>query len=139
METRPIETYVYLAGPIANCSDSECSDWRKYLTDGLPGRIILDPMVRDFRGIEGNHTDEIVEGDKKDIANCDVLIANVWQISAGTMMELLFAYDQGLYTIVIVPEGSRVSPWIRYHASCIVNTFDEAIAEVELLEASYYA
>lgn len=125
-------TKVYLAGPINGCSDDECSDWRSYIGDRLKGNDfeMVDPMRRDFRGIEGDHTAEIVEGDKFDIRHSDVFVANAWQVSAGTSMEIMYAYRDGLAPIIIIPKGNKVSPWIRYHSHVIVNTLDEAIQEI---------
>ena len=41
---------IYLAGPMAGCSDEECNDWRDYITENLKEEfIILSPMVRDYR------------------------------------------------------------------------------------------
>ena len=127
-----IKDKVYLAGPVNGCDDNECKDWRAYVSGKLDKKRfrMVDPMRRDFRGVGGDHTREIVEGDKKDIRDCDIFVANVWQISAGTMMELLYAWKDGCFTIAIIPEGKKVSPWIRYHATKIVKTLDEAIKEI---------
>ena len=38
---------VYLCGPIQDCTDSECKDWRIAATAKFPHS--LDPMRRDYR------------------------------------------------------------------------------------------
>ena len=52
----------YLAGPIANCTDRECNDWRESVTDLLCmiNFGVLNPMRRDYRGRELEHINEIV-------------------------------------------------------------------------------
>ena len=41
---------IYLAGPMAGCSDSEANDWRDYVTEKLQNDFnILSPMRRDYR------------------------------------------------------------------------------------------
>src|SRR5512135_812368 len=86
---------VYLAGPIDGCSQEECSDWREKMKQELPDVEFLDPMRRQFEGYDyktgkwNNKLDEqvieeVVEGDKMDILNSDVVIANCWKIGVGT-------------------------------------------------------
>ena len=50
-------------------------------------------------------------------------------------MEILYAYDQGKTIILVVPEGQRVSPWLRYHSDAIVPTLTEAARQVAVEEA----
>jgi len=42
---------VYLAGPIHDLPDDKCKDWREYAKEKLECET-LDPMRRDFRGME---------------------------------------------------------------------------------------
>lgn len=116
---------VYLAGPIFQCSDAEAKDWRFTVASRRPQHVYLDPMSRDYRGREDDCAAEIVEGDKADIRSCDTVIANIAVPSAGTLMEVLYAYEQAKRVIAVVP--GRVSPWIRYHATEVVPSLEEAI------------
>ena len=124
-------TTIYLAGPINGCTDDEASGWRKKFMEMLPnGKYkFLDPMRRDFRGKEDESVDEIVWGDLADIDNSDVFLAYCWQPSWGTAMEIHYAYAQTehpLSVVLVVPEGSRISPWLRYHSDHIVSTLEDA-------------
>lgn len=124
---------VYLGGPIAGCSDGEASDWRNALKQDkvhfMRGVDFLDPMQRDFRGIEGDHTNEIVDLDKRDIRSSDVLLMYAPKPSVGTSMEILYAFEVAeTPCVVVVPEGAPCSPWIKRHATKIVKTIDEAMA-----------
>jgi nucleoside 2-deoxyribosyltransferase len=117
---------VYLAGPIFQCSDAAAKDWRETIKAARPDLTFLDPMARDYRGRELDCVNEIVEGDKADIDASDVVIANCRQASAGTSMEVFYAWQRNVPVIAVVE--SRVSPWVRYHASKVVTTLDAAIA-----------
>lgn len=120
-------TTVYLAGPINGCNDDEAHGWRQQFMESLPGLEFLDPMRRDYRGIEDIvSADYIVWADRDDIEACDVFLANCWQASWGTAMEIVYAMAADKPVIAVVPEGRPVSPWLRYHAQFIVPTLAEA-------------
>lgn len=117
---------VYLAGPINGCTDTEAHGWRDDFMASLPQLKFLDPMVRDYRGREDESVNEIVESDLSDIDECDIFLAYCWQVSWGTGMEILYAYRTAKPVVLIVPEGQRISPWLRYHSHLIVGTLAEA-------------
>lgn len=116
---------VYLAGPINGCTDAEANGWRERFIADHPGHTYLDPMRRDYRGREDECVAEMVQGDMADIDACDILVAYCWQVSWGTAMEILYAHQQAKLVICVVPEGHRVSPWLRYHSDAIFHTLDE--------------
>ena len=118
---------VYLCGPINGCTDDEAVTWRELVKQRIGEDSCIDPMRRDYRGREDECVDEIVELDKVDIECSDVVLANCWQVSWGTAMEILYAYEfTKARVIAVVPEGTRVSPWLRYHAT-VVHSLDEAL------------
>jgi nucleoside 2-deoxyribosyltransferase len=120
-------TTVYLAGPINGCNDEEANGWRQNFMQHFPMSVeFLDPMVRDYRGREDDCYEEIVHLDLLDIEKCNVFLAYCWQASWGTAMEIRLAYELGCTVVVVVPEGERISPWLRYHADTIVTTLTEA-------------
>lgn len=118
---------VYLCGPIMNCNDSECKDWREYVKSNYNGEC-LDPMLRDYRGKEGDFSIEIVEQDKKDIDECDIVLVNYVKPSIGTSMEMLYAWerDKEIY-VVTVEDKEKLSPWLLYHCHVIFKDFDHVI------------
>lgn len=116
----------YLCGPIFGLADAEAKDWREEAKRAFPDA--LDPMQRDFRGMEDIHYREIVELDKKDVAACDLLIVYYPGPSAGTLMEMAEAWSLGKPIIVWYRHTKPVSPWVRYHATAIVDTLEDAIA-----------
>lgn len=123
---------IYLAGPINGCTDGECNDWRSEVKARFSGT--LDPMRRDYRGVEAAAYREIVDLDKLDVAACDVLLAVCPKPSAGTSMEVLLAWQMGKVVAVVAPDP--VSPWLRYHSARTFERLDEAINWLETLNDS---
>jgi len=122
---------VYLAGPIYDCDDT-CAEWRKDAARKLRRKRImtLSPMNRDYRGKEQNPTirNLIVGKDKDDVLRCDTILAVCEQPSFGTAMEVYFAWSLQKQILVVTRHGS---PWIRYHATEIFDSLDEAIDALE--------
>lgn len=116
---------MYLAGPINGCSDAEAQHWRAEVTRLLNGDV-LDPMRRDYRGREDENVLGIVEGDKRDISECQAVIVYAAHPSWGTAMEVYHAWAEGKRVVVVVPDGS-VSPWLRYHSTLVVRTLAQAV------------
>lgn len=115
---------IYLAGPILGCTDDQAHTWRDLVKRKFGEHRCIDPMRRDYRGIEDQNIKAIVEGDKWDIEDCDVLLANCWQVSAGTSMEIFYAHSLGKRVVAIVQPDVKVSPWITYHAEVYDNLMD---------------
>lgn len=118
----------YLCGPINGCTDAECKDWRAKVKDHFPGAI--DPMKRDYRGKEAESYREIVELDKRDVRAADAILVNYSKPSVGTSMEVFYAWTLGTPVIVWCAADAVISPWLRYHSTCIVHSLDEAIAKL---------
>jgi len=121
---------VYLAGPINDCTDSECKDWREWFKQS-PGIEWVDPMRRDYRGREAECAKEIVELDKADIRDCDVVLVMLTKPSVGTSMEIFYAYTLDIPVIVIHANDATLSPWLIYHAKQFVSGLSDALAEIE--------
>lgn len=119
----------YLCGGINGLSDSACKDWRSVATTLLGGDV-LDPMRRDYRGIEDQSVDAIVAGDLEDIASSRFVLVNATAPSWGTAMEVVYACQQGKAIAAFVG-SSRVSPWLRYHSDVICETVEQACAAIE--------
>jgi nucleoside 2-deoxyribosyltransferase len=124
---------VYLAGPINGCTDDQAINWREVAKACLGVGNCIDPMRRDYRGKEDESVDEIVHGDLDDINECDVVIANCWQTSWGTAMEIHYAATNGIPVVAVLPIGARVSPWLRYFSERIVYTLDAALESASWL------
>lgn len=121
---------VYLCGGINGLSDADAKNWREAATAALAaaGFIVLDPMRRDFRGVEGDNVAEIVEGDLLDIAGSDVLLVNASRPSWGTAMEVAYANQEGRTSLIVAfGAGPNPSPWLVYHCDRLFPTVDEAV------------
>ncbi len=119
---------IYLCGPINNCSDNECKDWREYIKNKLSDKYdFLDPMRRDYRGIENSSVNEIVQGDYDDLKNSDIILALTGTPSWGTAMEIHHAKIILNKQVISVCNSERISPWLKYHSTTLVKTLDEAV------------
>jgi nucleoside 2-deoxyribosyltransferase len=122
---------VYLCGPINGCTDAECKDWRAYAKAQLPKT--LDPMARDYRGreLEPGIAREIVENDKLDIDQSDVILVNYVKPSVGTSMEILYAWERGKKIVIVSEAEAVLSPWLIYHSLKIVHSMLDACVYIE--------
>ncbi len=116
---------VYLCGGIMELNDSQCNDWREEATKLLTTDTI-NPMRRDFRGLEGNFTREIVEGDLIDILNSEFILVNACRPSWGTAMEIGYAYVFHKKIVAFTDTESKISPWLRYHCDSLHTSLQEA-------------
>lgn len=122
----------YLGGPINGCTDDEATGWREAVKAVLTAtdHTWADPMDRDYRGreMEPGIAAAIVEGDKEDIAGCDVLLMNAPKPSYGTAMEVYYGHSLGLPVYVVLPDDGRdPSPWIAHHATVLRGSALEAV------------
>lgn len=120
---------VYLCGPINGCTDEESVDWREQAKKQFPKS--LNPMLRDYRGIESTSYREIVELDKREVRSADVLLVNYTKPSVGTSMEIFYAWTLGIPVCVVAPRTARISPWLRYHSTTILHSFEDAYAWIK--------
>jgi len=136
---------VYLAGPILGCTDEECKGWRNRMAEQLPEITFLDPMRRDYRDFETMETaTEIVEDDIADINASDAVLVFHDRPSVGTAMEAFYAFREGKYVLTVnaLEENehpdtnmypTKMSPWMLYHSSEIVNSLEEAIEKLRAM------
>ena len=131
---RPMHTYVYLGGAINGCTDSECNDWRTLairLLSKDPSIAVINPMDRDYRGVEDEKYIEIVESDKTDIDNSDILLVSYDKPSVGTSMEILYAYEHNTtMPIYLFTRATTISPWLRYHVDIIFDSLESAVDHI---------
>ena len=127
-EVRPLA--VYLAGKMAGCTDAECREWRDEATKHLAPLLVLNPMVRDFRGVEmtDKQCRQLVHDDKADIDRAFAVIVRADDgASWGTAMEVIYAFTHSKIVVAFVGDAV-VSPWLRAHTNAIVKTVEQACA-----------
>lgn len=113
---------IYLCGGINGLSDADAKNWREEAKTRLKDHECIDPMRRDYRGVEYQHVDEIVKEDLKDIIDSDFILVNATRPSWGTAMELVYAQLHGKIVIAIVDITElNISPWLMYHTDHIEN------------------
>lgn len=118
---------VYLCGPINGCSDIEARQWRCEASTRLSAFYeIVDPMDRDYRGVEVGNESVIVEGDKADIDSCDAVLVNALRPSWGTAMEVFYAAEQRKRVVAFVGH-QRPSPWLTYHCEYVFPDLQDCI------------
>jgi len=122
-----VTKFVYLCGPINGCTDGEATDWREQFKERWEGQT-LDPMRRDYRGLEKALYREVVELDKIDVRNSDIVLVNYSKPSVGTSMEMFYAHQLGKPVVLWCAMGANLSPWLMYHATIIVHDIDNAVS-----------
>jgi nucleoside 2-deoxyribosyltransferase len=122
---------VYLAGY------SKYLEYRKIIKQKY-GReiIIIDPLTYDLEDVYDNIGKKlsdiyIVKRDKRLIDDCDILVAKVeylqyGELSAGTIMECIYAYMKGIPVFLISSEKNILNDfWLKFHSKERFNTIEE--------------
>ena len=141
---------IYLAGPITGLSYSGCTEWRASAIGELAKHGItgLSPMrgkeylatLNEAMTADGNRYQKfgtlstnrgIMTRDHWDATRCDVLLVNLVGakiVSIGTVMEIAWAWDNGIPVVCAMEEGN-----IHEHGMVLeaigfrVHTLEEAI------------
>lgn len=128
---------IYMAGPIQYVNDYG-KGWREWLKSERPDAFEwVDPMDKynTMEEAEAEWTSsDIVQDDLEMIDNADAVLAH-WEAvpTAGTPMEIFYSYHMADTPVVVQTKlhESDVSPWIEYHATAVVETFEDAIHALE--------
>jgi len=109
-------------------------DYRKEMRRILEteGYEVVDPWEREkviYRATEKEWWRNVpprdfIERDLRDIERCDVLIAYLPTLSAGTCMELFYAKLKGKKVVSII-EFNNPSPWITLHSDVVLRSLKE--------------
>jgi len=120
---------VYLAGSIYETkyrSNFKLAVKNLNLSDNI---IIRDPLSEVD---QKSGTTFIVENDKKLIKQCDIVVAYVEKSTPGTMMEIIYAYENNIPVYLITTKNKiRSSHWIKYHSIVMFKNIIQAIKEIE--------
>lgn len=128
---------IYLAGPIKDRTDEDCNYWRDYITEAFQGTKFkcLNPMRRDYRDEDITVINEIIHLDKLDIRNSDIVLVFFDKPSVGTSMEVLYAWEHEKIVVVIADTPYKLSPWLLYHSTVVVEDLEEAIEWIMYCDA----
>ena len=123
---------VFLSGPIQGMEENQ--SYRDVIRNICLrcGYEAIDPWLRErviYRGAEPNWwrnvpTKGFIKRDLEDIEKCEVLIAYLPRLSAGTCMELFYAKLKGKRTITVC-EIENPSPWIIAYSDVILNRIED--------------
>lgn len=123
---------VFISGPIQGMETKQ--KYRKVIREICVqcGYEVLDPWEREkiiYKGSEFGWWEKVpaadfIKRDLEDIEECDVLIAYIPKLSAGTCMELFYAKQKGKKTICIC-KIKNPSPWILTHSDIIIKKIEE--------------
>lgn len=147
--------YVYLAGPIAGCTEGEAKDWRAYVEAELatlPGHIVGVSPLRCEPKIEGRYqlnyddpkfgTPKAINAKNRfDTLRADIVLAyfpDVERLSVGTIMEVAWALWDGKPVIVVSRDARIVEhPLMTSTVPWILPTLDAGIDVVEGILSVY--
>ena len=123
---------VFVSGPIQGMETGQ--SYRKVIRDicARCGYEVVDPWEREkviYDGTGSGWWDRVppadfIKRDLEDIEKCDVLVAFLPRLSAGSCMELFYAKLRGKKTICVCQIESP-SPWIIAHSDIIVKKIEE--------------
>lgn len=92
--------------------------WRDIIKQHLSSYKFIEPIF------SKNPSVDVVEEDKKNIRDSDILLAYIIKKTCGTSMEILYAYEQGKDVYVIDRDGIvKNDPWIIGHTHDIFKNF----------------
>lgn len=126
---------IYLAGPLKDCTWEQKTEWRESFKRRFAGLFeFFDPM--EFEGIaECTQTpkemgEKLVKMDVSYISKSDIIVANMWKLSIGTIMELVYASIEQK-TIFVICSKQFESLWLLAHATKVFRTIDQVFEELE--------
>lgn len=147
---------VYLAGAIAGISGQDATDWRRYASERLrdlhieamspmraKGELSRAPKIsstfHDYEARGVFYTPAgVMTRDHADVMRADALLVNLLgtkSISAGTAMELAWAWDHHKPAVIAIEEGNPHldHPMIFQAMPFRVATLDDAIDAVAVV------
>lgn len=123
---------VFVSGPIQGMEGEQ--DYRERLRRVLEkfGFEVVDPWEREKVMYSATGTEwwrnvpsaDFIRRDLEDIEGCDVFVAYLPRLSAGTCMELFYAKRCSKRTVVIC-ELENPSPWIVHHSDILLESVEE--------------
>jgi len=127
-----MEKRVFLSGPIQGMEEDQ--SYRDLLREICLrcGFKPIDPWLREkvlYRGEELGWWSRVppagfIRRDLEDIERCDILVAYIPKLSAGTCMELFYAKLEGKKTITIC-QIENPSPWIIAYSDVILKRIED--------------
>jgi len=121
---------IYLASPIFNIEEEESNKWKKIVKLKLKNNFIIIDPIEHFDYKKNKDEQYLIHCDKLNIQRSDIILANCWQPSFGTAMEILYAWERKKLVFIIFPHDN-IHPWIKYHSTKIFKNVDDAIISIK--------
>ena len=138
--------YIYLAGPIAGCTENEATEWRDEVARALPHGIVgisplrCEPLVEGMRYTEKGATEKMWSDPRAiatknwlDTESCDLVLAylpkelNERRPSYGTTIEIGWAIGLRKPLIVVSDDEYLMEhPLIKHNASWRFDNLEDA-------------
>jgi len=144
--------YVYLAGPIAGCTELEANDWRHWVSVQLAYKsqgqirginpLRCEPIMGDRYDQNSNPDPKfgtmraIAAKNRHDVRNADVVLAFLpdrkgqhdERPSYGTICEIVWAAEDGKMVVVVSDDPEiQTHPVINANCGWMLSTIDEGI------------
>jgi nucleoside 2-deoxyribosyltransferase len=136
---QPERFVVYFARAMEGLSDAQIRSQSDDVQEELrqAGMQMIDPYVYESAGSSGLSPSEIVENDIALLVRADAMLMDMTVSNrnyVGCMCEIVYAHLAKVPTIVYVGNsGNGDRMWLRYHATSICTTRDEALLELHRL------
>jgi glycerophosphoryl diester phosphodiesterase len=118
----------YLAGPVKGLEKKQ--EYRVNLAEILKkyGFEVFDPLLREkkfYAGMTYKDAFKLAKRDLLDLEYCELIVAYLPKVSAGTAIELYHAKTKGRKTVLICRDVSDLSPWFKAYSDEIFKSIDE--------------
>jgi hypothetical protein len=122
---------IYLAGPITGCNDDQKTWWRDEVKLKLGKQF-------DFEDPTDWADDRAVSREIAKLEVCDVVLANMWKESVGTILGIVRASQQGK-PVVLVDQNRIHNSTLNalVHPETPVHSLDDACARIRELAAEW--
>ena len=152
-----MKKYIYLAGPIAGCTETEATEWRDHVCTFFPHGIVgISPLRCEPLKKGLTYTDEgatpkmwsdpraIATKNWLDTESCDLVLAylpkelNDRRPSYGTVIEIGWAIGLRKPLIVVSDDKQLMDhPLIKHNASWRLDSLDDAVEVINGLFGEY--
>src|SRR5262245_17847212 len=123
---------IYTSGPMRQTSKRQCLGWRQSLIKKYPQHKFLDPTRHNIPDNDIlRYSARIVANDLADIREADAVLANVWKYSAGTSMEIGFAFTSGKIVVIVAPETFHDDVWLQEHSHFMTTRLHDGMQFLE--------
>jgi len=131
---------IYLSGPLSGCTDEEIYGWRTQVQGALSplGYEFTNATLRIWDKVHSRQSYEyIVESDKTEIDQCDILLVNYSKLTCGVAQEEIYAWERSKI-VLLVYLGAPQNPWMNYHCDKSFNSLDEAIRLLQFAAQNHF-